>query len=108
MRRDQGQHGSTELIGEPSAAWPATLARDQAVGAFGGYRRTQSLNLTHAEIQDPGGLDLREAAFADSGNNAEPIELLMTHRDRPGGHVGKLPMPRNTTLLRWRNPTFER
>jgi hypothetical protein len=33
------------------------------------------LNLTHAEIQDPGGLDLREAAFADSGDNAEPIEL---------------------------------
>jgi hypothetical protein len=51
------------------------------------------LSLADAEIQNPGGFNLRQSAFANSRDDAESIELCVTHRDRPGGHVGKLPMP---------------
>jgi hypothetical protein len=32
----------------------------------------------------------------------------VTHRKRPGRHVGHPRMPQNTTFSRWRNPTFIR
>src|SRR5271170_471094 len=75
MGADQSNDGSPKRIREPAAAGPTALAGYQTVCALPGHGRAQPLNLAHAEVKNPGSFNLREPAFADSGDNAEPIEL---------------------------------